>query len=276
MNKKIVLIIAILGVVGAGIGLVACGNKEKEKPPITTQEATNNYNIAMSQLNGAKQIEISKDLVSLGKSYSIDIDGQKFGDMDGEFLNVLGDTLSIETENGTKISSEKQVKRWGIKLSRLAEVQNKDGKIVGYIGEEKLNDLLRIGYNFHFYNEKKQEIGYLKQKVFSFFDTFKIYDMNDKLCYEINAKFNPIRAEYVINVHDNSIIPADQVIYLTGILNSIKSSKSNSKTKKAAVGAGINGAINSGKNNTSKSSGVNSNKKSSTSKSKSKSKNKVK
>ena len=273
MNKKIVLVIAILGVVGTGIGLVACNSKEEAKQPVAAQE-TANYNTAMGQLKNAKQIEISKDLVSLGKSYSIDVDGKDFGNMDGEFLNVLGDTLRIETDNGTKISSEKQIKRWGIKLNRLAEVQDKDGKIVGYIGEEKLNDLLKIGYNFHFYNAQKEEIGYLKQKVFSFMDTFKIYDMNDKLCYEINAKFNPIRAEYVINVHDNNTIPVDQVIYLTGILNSIKSSKSSSNTKKAAVGVGINEAIKGSKNNSTKDSGVKS--KSSTTKSKSKSKSKAK
>ncbi|MGL5066848.1 MAG: hypothetical protein ACRC6T_03335 [Sarcina sp.] len=270
MNKKIVLIIAIIGVIGGGIGVVACSSKETAKQPVNAQEATTNYNTAMGQLKGAKQIEISKDLVSLGKSYSIDVDGKDFGNMDGEFLNVLGDTLTIQTDNGTKISSEKQIKRWGIKLNRLAEVQDKDGKIVGYIGEEKFNDLLKIGYNFHFYNAKKEEIGYLKQQVFSFMDTFKVYDMNDKLCYEINAKFNPIRAEYVINVHDNNTIPADQVIYLTGILNSIKTSKAYSNTKKAAVGAGVNSAINNSNNNSSKKNSINSNKKSSTSKSKSK------
>ncbi|MGL4655219.1 MAG: hypothetical protein ACRCWM_04935 [Sarcina sp.] len=265
MNKKIVLTVAILGVLGFGVGLVAC-NKEDVKPTQTAEQAIQEYNTAMEQLKAAKQIEISKDLISVGKSYSIDVDGKEFGNMDGEFLNVLGDTLTIETNNGVKLSSEKQVKRWGVKLNRLAEVHDKDGKVVGYIGEEKLNDLLKIGYNFHFYNAQKEEIGYLKQKVFSFMDTFKIYNMKDELCYEINAKFNPIRAEYIINVHNNSTIPVDQVIYLTGILNSIKSSKSSSSTKKAAVGVGINSAINGSKNSNS----TNSSKKSSTSKSKSK------
>ena len=177
---------------------------------------------SMDNLNNAKEITVTKDLISFTNSYSINIDGTSFGEITGKYIKATGDKFTLKDNEGNELSSEKQIKRWNIKLNRLAEVYDAGDKVVGYIGEEVIKDMFNIGYTFHFYDKNKNEIGVSKQKAFSFLDTFKIYDTNDKLCYEINAKFTLMSEKYTITVYDNSTIPTDQVVYLTAILNSIK------------------------------------------------------
>ena len=218
MNKKILILISAIIVIIISITLFIALKKDN-KPTVDS------YATSMSELNNAKEIKVTKDLVSLNKSFNILIDNKDFGTIDGEYINLTGDTLTFKDKHGTILSSEKQIKRWGIKLNRLAELRDNKDAVTGYIGEEKFGDLLKIGYNFHFYNPKKEEIGYSRQKVFSFLDTFKIYDSKDVLCYEINANFNPIRAEYTIKVLNNTVIPVKDAVYLTCILNSLKTAK---------------------------------------------------
>lgn len=181
---------------------------------------------SLNDLNNAKKITITKDLISLNNSYSVHIDGNYFGSITGKYINLTGDKFTLKDEESNKLSSEKQIKRWNIKLNRLAEVYNYKDDIVGYIGEEIIKDMFKFGYVFHFYDKDKNEIGISKQKVFSFLDTFNIYDTNNNLCYEINSEFTLVSDKYTITVHDNSNIPIDQVVYLTAILNSIKRSNS--------------------------------------------------
>ena len=49
-----------------------------------------------------------------------------------------------------------------------------------------------------------------------------MYENNDVLCYEINANVTMFANKYTVTVHNNSVIPIDQVVYLTAILDSIK------------------------------------------------------
>lgn len=234
-SKKIIATILIATI--SGVGLTGCGaslEDSKQMASIEDQQAEEKKSEeeiknSLNVLNNTKEIIVTKDLVSLNKSYEISIDGNTFGDVDGKFVNVTGDKLTIKDNKGNIISSEKQIKRWNIKLNRLAEVYNDKEEVVGYIGEEKINDMFKLGYNFHFYDKNKNEIGILKQKVLSFLDTFKIYDNSGKLCYEIKANLTLISDKYTITVHDSGTIPAEQVVYLTIILNSINNAQKKAK-----------------------------------------------
>ncbi len=236
MNSKRIIVTILIAAI-SGVSLTGCNTSlEDSKQTVSiedrqtedkkTEEEIKN---SLNTLNNAKEIIVAKDLVSLNKSYGISIDGNTFGDVDGKFVNVTGDKLTIKDNKGNIISSEKQIKRWNIKLNRLAEVYNDKEEVVGYIGEEKINDMFKLGYNFHFYDKNRNEIGILKQKVLSFLDTFKIYDNSGKLCYEIKANLTLISDKYTITVHDSSIIPADQAVYLTIILNSINNAQKKAK-----------------------------------------------
>lgn len=236
---KLKKVIATILIGTTSFGFVGCNDSMKEVKPVVSVEeqereakkTEEEIKTSLETLNKAKEIIVTKDLVSLNKSYEIAADGNTFGEVNGEFIKITGDKLSFKDNNGNEISSEKQIKRWGVKLNRLAEVYNHKEEVVGYIGEEKLNDLFKLGYNFHFYDKDKNKIGSSKQKVFSFLDTFKIYDKNGKLCYEIKANLTLISDKYTITVHDSSIIPTEQAVYLTIILNGINNSKKKSSSK---------------------------------------------
>ena len=212
-------------------GFVGCSTKEniKESNKLNVvsdiEVKENNINNSLKTLNNSKEIIISKNVLSVNKSYDILVDNKSFGEVNGEFIKITGDKLHFKDNMGNVIASEKQIKRWGIKINRLAEVYNYKDEVIGYIGEEKINDMFKLGYIFHFYDKDKNEIGSSKQQVFSLLDTFKIYDNNNNLCYEIDAEFSLID-KYIIKVHNNSTISAEQAVFLTIILNSIsKSSK---------------------------------------------------
>ena len=173
-------------------------------------------------LNEASEITVKAKYFSVRNSYTIYVDDVEFGDVTGKYFKALGDTFTFSNIKETKLSSESQIKRWDIKLNRLAEVYDYNDNIIGYIGEEVFKDLFKLGYTFHFYDKDKNEIGICKQEVFKFSDTFDIYDNDDNKCYVIEEKLASWSNEYYITVYDNSTIPTDQAIYLTCILDSIK------------------------------------------------------
>lgn len=177
---------------------------------------------SLDKLANAKSITVKKDLISLNNSYSIQIDDEDFGSVSGKYVNITGDKFSLKDLNGNVLLSEKQIKRWGVKLNRLAEVYDHNDNIIGYIGEEKIEDLFKVGYTFHFYDKDKNEIASSNQKFFSLLDTFKIYDDNKNLCFEINEEFTLIYEKYTITVHDNSTVSSGEAILLTTILNAIR------------------------------------------------------
>lgn len=177
---------------------------------------------SLDKLANAKTITVKKDLISLNNSYSIKLDDEDFGSVSGKYVNITGDKFSLKDESGNILLSEKQIKRWGVKLNRLAEVYDHNNNVIGYIGEEKIEDLFKVGYTFHFYDKDKNEIASSNQKFFSLLDTFKIYDNDKNLCFEINEEFTLVYEKYTITVHDNSTISSGEAILLTTILNAIR------------------------------------------------------
>lgn len=237
LNKgvfSLLVVTVLLGLVGCSeSGVISPNNNSTEISTninnSTTIEDNSNDDISESliRLNNAKKITVAKKLKLFNNSYSVAVDGVDFGQVTGKYIRLTGDTFTLKDNEDNELSSEKQIKRWAIKLNRLAKVYDNSGEIVGYIGEQVVKDFFKRGYTFHFYDKDKNEIGKSNEKIFSLSNKIKIYDVNDSLCYEITAKginagFSFIRNKYTITVHDNSTIPSDQVIFLTSILDAIK------------------------------------------------------
>lgn len=91
-------------------------------------------------LNEAEKITIKEAFFSLNPHYEVYVDNQQVGTVTGKYIQITGDVFTLADMNGNTYASEKQIKRWGIKLNRLAEVFDKEGKTVGFIGEEKFRD----------------------------------------------------------------------------------------------------------------------------------------
>lgn len=233
-SKKMMVIVTIV----SAIGLVGCNNTNhsNQNSNINQNKIEKTSNL-LSELNKAKEITVKEKFISFGAGYDIYADDKHVGEIQGKYINITGDVFELRDLNGNVVKSEKQIKRWNLKLNRMAEVYDKDKNVSGYIGEEKIKDMFDWGYKFHFYDKNKNEIGYTDQQIFSLTKTYKVYDLDKNLDYEIEGDFFTLKPSFEIDVHDNSNIPVEDVVFYTAIQNEIaKSDKAKSEKKKSAVG----------------------------------------
>lgn len=190
-------------------------------PVVQTSHPTN-YGELLKQ---AKNIRVSEALFSLNPKYNITIDGVSFGTVQGKYVNVTGDVFKLIDETGTLRGQEKQIKRWGIKWNRLAEVMNPSGETVGFMGEQVVQDFFKYGYSFHFYDASKNEIGHSDEVFFSLTKEYHIKDNQNRLLYTIKGNFFALTNTYEIEVIDSSVVPVEQAIFLTCILDAISNAE---------------------------------------------------
>ena len=104
----------------------------------------------LTTLEQSHMIEVKQSWFSLNKSYKVYVDGNKVGKVEGLYFNLFGERLVLSDLNGDVYGSEQQIKRWNIRLNRLAQVYNSSNETVGFIGEEVIEDFFRWGKTFHF------------------------------------------------------------------------------------------------------------------------------
>lgn len=256
INKKNILV----GIVLSSIIFVGCNNGTSVNKNTNNSQSTkveqNKNTVSNSQkeeidllatLNNAKEIEVKEKLVSIGAGYDIYADDIHVGEINGKYVNLTGDVFELKDLDGNVVKSEKQIKRWNVKLNRMAEVYDKDKNVSGYIGEEKIKDMFSLGYKFHFYDKDKNEIGYTDQKVLSFTDTFKVYDMDNNLDYVIEGEFVSLTSSYDIEINDTSNIKPEDVVFYTAIQNEItRSDKKKSESKSKKVSSAVNNVVATG------------------------------
>lgn len=214
------------------ISLVGCKDTSNEVNTQTQEKVIEEEFDFNNIITNADKIKVKEDIFNLNRVYEISVDDEVIGKISGEYINITGDIFTLTDKNDKEIASEKQIKRWGVKLNRLAEVYDANGDISGYIGEEFFEDFFSYIRLMHFYDKDKNEIGTCKQKFFSILDEYVVYDMEGNEDYIIKEKFYTIEPEYEIEVKDKeSIIKETDVIFITSILDSIK------QTEKAAESA---------------------------------------
>lgn len=236
MNKSIFSIMALLllfGFTGCAevpptqntpqtkqeVAQVSVSNTEEKLEDNTEVEDVENI------INTAKEITIKEASISMTKKYYIYADNKEIGTVTGKFINDFGDVFTLKDLNGNVLGSEKQIKRWGTKLTRCAQVFDADNNITGYIGEEVLTNLFSDGYFFHFYDKDKNEIGTSDEIKFSLLKKNLFNDMNGNTDYVVNAHI-ALNDSYTITVNDTSDIPIKNAIFMVCIEDAIKDSKS--------------------------------------------------
>lgn len=177
----------------------------------------------LEKINSAKEITITESFFSLNKHYDIYIDGKQVANIDGKYINITGDTFTLTDMNSNVLAKEKQIKRWGVKLNRLAHVMDPSGNTDGYIGEEFFNDLFSISkYKFHFYDKNKNEKGYTREQVLSLFYKFNVFNNSGDAVYNIEKGFSLFVDEYSITKVKDSDIQMKDVVFLTCIVDAIR------------------------------------------------------
>lgn len=181
------------------------------------------------QLNEASTITVKKSWFSFNKNYRVYIEGEKVGEIQGLYFNIFGERLVLKDLDGDVYGSEQQIKRWNIRLNRLAQVYNGADDTVGFIGEQVIHDFFRWGKTFHFYDTEFNEIAVSKQRWFQIFPEYVIEDMNSEKLYKVKKKFSLFTTTYEIIVYNPNVLPVEQTLFLTVILNSIDESEENSE-----------------------------------------------
>lgn len=194
-------------------------------------------------MNVSSEITIEKKLFSFRKHYYVLSDGVLVGEVTGKLFPIFGDTLKLKDIHGNLIKKENQIKRLGLtqvklfnlSIDRLAQVEDSNGNITGYIGEQKLTDFWRLKRVEHFYNASYKKLGRGIPDSIILCRDYKIFDNNDNVDYIIDGSIFSPTQKYKITINDTSDIDVEDAIFYTIIENSIRNDKlkeSNSNKEK--------------------------------------------
>lgn len=205
------------------ISLVGCKDSSNEVNTQTQEKVIEEEFDFNKTITNANKIKVKEDIFNLNRVYEISVDDEVIGKINGQYINITGDIFTLTDKNDKEIASEKQIKRWGVKLNRLAEIYDADGNVSGYIGEEVLNDFFNLGRIMHFYDKDKNEIGKCEQKVFNYLDEYVVYNNDGNEDYRIKEQLTMVEPEYIIEVKDKeSIVKQTDVVFATSIIDAIK------------------------------------------------------
>lgn len=84
----------------------------------------------LDKINNAESVTIREKIISLNKSYDIYVNGSVIANVSGKYISLTGDVFSLKDNSGNTLLSEKQIKRWGIKLNRAAQIYDADGNTI--------------------------------------------------------------------------------------------------------------------------------------------------
>lgn len=200
-------------------------------------ESTNLINPATQSfeeiLSISKEITMEKKILSIRKHYYIMSDGVLIGEVTGKLFPLFGDMLVLKDTHGNTIKKESQIKRLGltqiklfnVSIDRLAQIEDENSNVLGYIGEEKLKDWWKIKRIQYFYNSDFEKEGTGKPDSLFFNKDFKIFDNEGELDYVIDGNFFSPTSKYTLDIIDTSDIDIEDVIFYTIIENSIINSK---------------------------------------------------
>lgn len=181
----------------------------------------------------SNEITIEKKIFSFRKHYYILSDGVLVGEVTGKLFPIFGDTLNLKDVNGNIIKKESQIKRLGLtqvklfnfSINRLAQVEDGDGNITGYIGEQKLTDFWRLKRVEYFYDINYEKLGKGIPDSIILCRDYKIFDTDNNIDYIIDGSIFSPTHKYKITINDTSDIDVEDAIFYTIIENSIRTDK---------------------------------------------------
>lgn len=228
--KQFKLMVVSLLAIGLLVFLSGCNNSVQgeiaKNGTVSNVVDTESVQQTIKELHQSKTITLKKGMFTLNSKHTITTDNGLNLSLQGNYINMTGDVFTITNEEGHVISKEKQIKRWNVKLNRMAEVYDYQGNTIGYIGEEVIKDMFKLGYKFHFYDASGTEIGYTKQKVLSVVLNNTIYNNDGSEAYTLKNKFWALTDHTEITVKDNSTINPEQAIMFAAIINAIHQAES--------------------------------------------------
>ena len=185
-------------------------------------------------LSNAKQITLDEySTFSIGRDYEVFVGDIKVGNVSGKNVKLWAEELTLTTLDGKIIGSEKENKRI-IAYNRSGEIFDQNGKTIGHLAEERINDFFSLNYIFHFYDSNQNPIGTSEKFTKSSLGNHKIKDNTGKVLYDIDKHFRIAGGDaYTITVYDSSKIPIQSAIFITCIEDAIADSITAEENAKA-------------------------------------------
>lgn len=174
--------------------------------------------------NETTSATVKEKIFKWGKGYTVETDNNQSLKMNGRGVFYLGgEQITLTNENDEVISTEKQHKRWGVKINRMASVRNANDEIIGFIGE-KTTDHIRIAPKMTIFDYEGNQIGKIRGTWnLGPIMNLNIYNNDGSLAYEVTSR-NIVQPTYNINVKDSSEIPFEYAVYTSLILNELRKS----------------------------------------------------
>lgn len=107
-------------------------HEEVVAPEVKEETKTSNENV-LDKINNANSVTVKEKFISLNKSYDVYIDGKQIANVSGKYISLTGDVFTLKDNSGNTLMSEKQIKRWGIKLNRAAQIYDAKGNTVRFL-----------------------------------------------------------------------------------------------------------------------------------------------
>ena len=107
-------------------------HEEVFSPEVKEETKTSNESV-LDKINNANSVTIKENIISLNKSYDVYIDGKQIANVSGKYISLTGDVFTLKDNSGNTLMSEKQIKRWGIKLNRAAQIYDAKGNTVRFL-----------------------------------------------------------------------------------------------------------------------------------------------
>lgn len=181
--------------------------------PLVTQDVADSEAV-LDTLRWADEIVIKKAVMSFNDQYEVIADGVKVGEIQGQYIYLLGDTYSFFSEAGNLVASEGEAYRVINHEAKLYDFNNEDS------GSIKENFSLFL-MNWSIYDVEGTELGKAEQN-FSFTLDFAVKNASGTPEYQIKKSFLSWGAELKITRLTNEpTIPVMNAIWLAAIANEI-------------------------------------------------------
>ncbi|GEM_PF-6378615 len=244
LNKIIKAICIIIGILVLGLFLFHLAQMNRVFGTKSTDLVNPKTQSLEEILENSDEITMEKKLLSIRKHYYIMSDGVLVGEITGKLFPFFGDVLELKDIHGNLIKKESQIKRLGLtqvklfnlSIDRLAQIEDENNNVTGYIGEEKLRDLWKLKRIQHFYDGDYQKKGTGKADSFIFCKDYKIFDNDNNKDYVIDGNFFSPTSRYTIDIIDNTEVSVEDAIFFTIIENSIISSKLKESSSNSSSG----------------------------------------
>lgn len=182
MSLLFVAVFVILGVIAGGLQfgqmMVTREQVKHYNTPKSDKELTvsdNAYNEFNETLNNAKEIKVKKQLISWGDKWTVYADDKEIGTIQGRALYMIGDVYVLSDNKGQMIAAEEENWNFGLQDNSAS-----------------------------FFNNKKENVGLLKQNWSWFLYDFEIL-RGSKVVGRVQEKFNWTLSIDIKNAETNEI-----------------------------------------------------------------------